>query len=137
MESSNLLDKNRGLFIKMKELALEQERLITEDQIDDFLTTSLKRERLQREISHNNRKNNKNTLNAKDKRIRDVKHSLSMEIAEVIKSIQEVDQKIEEVLQGRKRDLLIDIRNSRKGKNAIKGYSVKQSVDPRFIDRKG
>ena len=134
MKSFDLLDKSRDLFLKMKELAMEQERLITEDQIDDFLAISLRRERLQREISHNDKTHeNKNLEN----KVRDGMYSLSLEITDIIKSIQEVDQKIEKVLFEKKEDLLIDIKNFRKGKKAIRGYNAKQSLDPRFINQQG
>lgn len=134
MKPSDVSDKNRDLYIIMKELAIEQERLITEDQIDDFLAISLRRERLQREISHNDKKHKKNNM---ENKVRDGMDSLSLEIADIIKSIQEVDQKIEKLLFEKKEDLLIDIKNYRKGKKALRGYSAKQSVDPRFINQQG
>ena len=69
----------------MKELAVKQEKLISEEQIDDFLAISLERERLQREMSHNNKKIERDN---RVKQTGEAGDSISMEIADIIKNIQ-------------------------------------------------
>ena len=81
MDAYDLLNRNRELFIKMRESAIEQQRFIADDQIEKFFKHTLKRERIQREISHNNKKLNKNFLNKQVETKRDEKSRISSEIA--------------------------------------------------------
>ena len=129
MESNNLLDRNRELFKEMKELAVKQEKLISEDQIGNFLSLSNRREGLRHEISRNN--NRYARLGKKEK------DALSRDIADVIRSIQEVDQRIEKFILEKREDLLNEVKKMRKGRKALKSYGRKSKTSPRFITRKG
>lgn len=135
VKSLDLLIINRALFLKIKEMSLKQERLISGDQIDKFLQLSSKRERLQQEISKNNGSYRKSMQNNPRQGMGGKSGAISMEIAGVIQSIRETDQKIEELIQEKKDQLFFEIKNSRKGQKAIRGYGRPHSKSPRFLDR--
>ena len=107
VKSKDLLIKNRSLFLKMKEMSLGQERLISDNRIDEFLRLSSHRERLQQEISRNNGKYKKIMKNSSNHRPEGKVGDLSMEIAEVIQSIQETDRKIETLIFEKKDQLFV------------------------------
>lgn len=135
MEAEDLLELNFDMFKKMMQLAEDQEKLLNEDRMDKYHSLANKRERLRTEITANNRRyasliKNDSAGRAKRKHITD-------EIADVIRSIQEIDKRIEGlILDGRKR-LLTDISKMRKGQNALKNYRGKAGNIPRFIEKKG
>ena len=137
MESNNLLDRNRELFKEMKELAVKQEKLISEDQIGKFLTLSNRREGLKREISRNSNRYARLGKNGTDKGIKKEKDALSREIADVIGSIQEVDRRIEKFILEKRDGLMEEVKKMRKGRKALKSYGGKPKTTPRFITRKG
>lgn len=109
-------------------MASKQEEYISGDEIENFIELSRKRDRLQHEISANNRRSDNN--NEKN-------GSLSMEIVDVIKSIQETDKRIEKFIIEKKENILVDIKKVRKGQRAIKSYGGKPLQEPRFIRKKG
>ena len=122
---------------KMKKLALKQEKLISEDQIREFMELSNQRESLKHEISKNSRRYSNVEKNRSDRGMHRKNSTLSMEIADVIQSIQEVDKRIGEFILEKRDDLLDQAKRLKKGKRALKGYVGKSQRRPRFIDRKG
>jgi len=137
VESNNLLDRNRELFKEMKELAVKQEKLISEDQIGNFLSLSNRREGLRHEISRNNNRYARLGKKVTGKGGKKEKDALSRDIADVIRSIQEVDQRIEKFILEKREDLLNEVKKMRKGRKALKSYGRKSKTSPRFITRKG
>ena len=137
MPSSDILKVNRDLFKKMKEIALKQEEHISGDAIGKFIDLSRKRERLQREISANNRRSSNIAKKDEDGRNKEKNDQISMEIVDVIKSIQETDQRIEKFIIEKKEDVLLDINKIRKGRKAIKGYGERPVNSPKFIKKRG
>jgi len=137
VKSTELLSKSLGLFIKMRELAIKQRELVSDGQIDAFFDLSSQRERLQNEISANKEKyegymdNNRDLLTGQKTR------AISMEIADVIQSIQDIDMKIEEFIMEKRGGLLSEIKGLRQGQKALKGYGGQSAKTPRFIDRNG
>jgi len=121
----------------MKELAGKQEKLISDDRIYEFLDLSSRRERLQQEISTNYGRYKKATDNRPDLRVEDKTNNLSMEIANVIQSIQEMDRKIERFIDEKKDALFLEMKGFRKGRKASKGYRGQSIKSPRFMDREG
>ena len=137
MGSSDILKVNRNLFKKMKEIASKQEEYISGDEIEKFIDLSRKRERLQHEISANNRRSGIVVKSNDDGRGREKNDSISMEIVDVIKSIQETDRRIEKLIIENKEGVLHDINKIRKGRRAIKGYGGKHYNSPKFIKKRG
>ena len=137
MGSSDILKVNRNIFKKMKEIALKQEEHISGDEIEKFIDLSRKRERLQREITASNRRSGIFTKKDGDGLNRDKNDSLSMEIVDVIRSIQETDQRIEKLIIDKKEDTLLYINKIRKGRRAIKGYGEKRLSSPKYIKKRG
>jgi chromosome segregation ATPase len=135
VEADDLLEINYNMFKKMKTLAEAQEKLASKDQMSDFLALANKRERLKSEISANNKRYN---LLAKKAPAKSTKRkNIGEEIAEVIKSIQELDERIENLISDGKRRLMADISKMRKGRKAVRNYRGKIKNIPRFIERKG
>ena len=137
MEHLNLLNRNSDLFKKMKLLALDQEQLILNDKIDDFMNLVSKRRKIKEEISSNRRRYEKILIRQGNKEAKSGETSVSKEIAEVIQSIQETDKRIEELLNRNKDSLFEEIRSLKNGKRVLKGYSGKGQKSPRFIDQRG
>jgi hypothetical protein len=136
-----LLSKNLGLLVKMKELARKQEGFLFEDQMDGFLELSSQRERLQSEISANQLKYQKalteKTEKNRDPFVEEKVRSISSEMVDTLRSIQDMDRKIEELLTAKKKNLLLEIRNLRRGHKALRGYGGGAEKIPKFIDREG
>lgn len=131
METDELLRINISMFKKIKDLAEDQKRLLGEDNLDGFLALVNRREQIQREISDNDRRYA--SLNNSPGKGNDT----ADEIANVIKSIQEVDEKIEGLILESRERLMSDISKMRKGKNAVNNYGGKSPASPRFIEKKG
>jgi len=92
----------RDLFLEMKDLALKQKELASEERMDLFTKLSGRRQGIQRKIS-SMKINGPATGNAKESRIR----TLKAECARIIESIQEIDGEIERLLS-EKRDALME-----------------------------
>ncbi len=113
----------------MKELAIKQEKLINEDEIFEFLNLSNQRENLKREIMRNNKHYRSIIKKRPD--------SLSVEIDDVIASIQELDRRIEKLILEKRSDLILEAKRLSKGKTAVKGYGGHHLKAPRFVNKKG
>ena len=141
MKAFVLLSKNLDLLVKMKELARKQEGFLIEDQMDAFLELSSQRERLQSEISANQIKYHKaltgKTEKDRDPFVEEKTRSISSEMVDTLRSIQDIDRKIEELLTGKKKNLLLEIRNLRRGQEALRSYGGGAEKNPKFIDRQG
>jgi uncharacterized membrane protein len=128
---------NYNLFKKMKDLAEKQEKVIFEDQTDEFNNLMGQREYIRKEITANSRRYDAEMKKISPRRQNPEIKTISMEISEMIRSIQETDKKIEELVISRKDALLNDIRNIKKGQNAVKRYSGVRHKINRFLDRNG
>lgn len=137
MDRLDLLTSNHDLFKEIQILALDQERLILDNKIDDFMNLAAKREKIKDEISSNFKRYGKMVKKNKKKETKSSERALSMEISEVIRSIQDTDKKIEELIKQEKIKLFDEIKNAKIGKGALKGYGEKRQKTPRFIDRRG
>lgn len=137
MEHTNILMMNYNLFKKMKDLAERQEKVIFDGQTDDFNDLMAQREDIRKEITANTRKYDAEMKNIfpenQDPKIK----TISMEISDIIRSIQETDRKIEKLIISKKDALTNDIRNIRKGQNAVKSYKGARQKINRFLDRNG
>ncbi len=129
------MEKNIRLFGKMKELALKQHSSLQEERMDLFSQLSRERERLRSKIFVNEtetgpRKEMKGNLepNLRKK---------AMEMVELIRVIQEIDNRTKEMLIRKKDVLVSEIREIRRGKRAVKGYGSPRFVRPaKFFDQK-
>ncbi len=141
MDMSDLLFKKHKLLLKIKKIAETQEQFLQDDKVYDFLDLSAQRTNLSNEIDVNDRKHEekaKKSIMPKDKgKLADI----SSEIITTIKSIQEIDERIETLLVNQKSDLALEIKNYRKGKKAVHGYggkgNTKSQKRSKFIDRQG
>jgi len=137
MDPTDILVMNYKLFEKMKDLAEKQEKLILDEQMDEFNILLNQRDQIQKEITGNIRKygaETKNTplINGDQKVIK-----ISTETEDIIRSIQETDKRIEGLITSKKDLFQDEIRNIRKGRNALRSYGgVRQKIH-RFLDRKG
>ncbi|MBW2304537.1 MAG: flagellar protein FliT [Deltaproteobacteria bacterium] len=122
----------RDLFLEMKDLALKQKELVSEERMDLFSKLSGRRQGIQRKIS-SMKINGPATGNAKESRIR----TLKAECARIIESIQEIDGEIERLLSEKRDALMEEIKAVRRGRRALKGYGGKRKKVPRFIDTRG
>ena len=137
MKLLDLLERNRTLFKQMKAIAEKQEKLIYDDQINEFLELSSRRRLLQQEISKNYGRYKKATNNRSYRGIKTKTNKLSIDIANVIQSIQDMDRSMEKFICERKDKLFVEIKGFRKGQKASKGYRGQSLKSPRFMDREG
>lgn len=137
MEPTDLLNQNRLLFTEMKKLATKQEELILKDQVVAFLKISNRREHVKREISKNNEQYGSIIKKGSSKSLKNSQDMLNREISDLIRSIQEVDRRVEKMILEKRDQLIQDARNLKTGKKALKGYGKKAPDIPRFLSRKG
>jgi hypothetical protein len=135
MESIDILMMNRDLFKKMKQLAERQETVLTDDRIDEFNDLLTQREAIKNEVTSNSRQNLSGTKNISRKKEHPGAKSLSTEISAIIRSIQETDKRIEASIVARKTALQDEIKNLRKGQNAVKRYGSAPNKISRFFDK--
>jgi hypothetical protein len=136
MESTDTLTMNYYLFKKMKELAEKQEEVICDDRLDEFNELLSRRENIKNEITANSRRYSAETKSPSRKREHPNAKNLSMEISDIIRSIQETDKRIEASIVARKDTLLDEIKSVKKGQNAVKRYGGGSEKISRFLDRK-
>ena len=136
-QSYEILELNKTLLIKMKELALDQEKLIADNQVKEFLNLMSQRERLRNEIQKNTLKFHslmKNDSNRLDEKKND---RVSQEIANVIQAILDIDQRIEGQVSEKKESLLSEIKGFRQGQKALKGYGRHPMKKSKYVSRMG
>ncbi|MBW1802216.1 MAG: flagellar export chaperone FlgN [Deltaproteobacteria bacterium] len=137
MDPLDLLSKNLDLYIEMKELAAEQETLISREDMDTFMDLTARRHHLQRQIKANDREYRQCTK-ALHARPTDPKLTrLRKDLIRMIRSIQEIDKKIEDGLTQKKDLSLSEIKQIRKGQMAVRGYGGRTVRAPRFINKQG
>jgi len=137
MEPADIMMMNYDLFKRMKELAEKQELVIADDQMDEFNRLFDQREHIREEITANSRRYGIEMKNASYKRKDQKVNDISMDISDMIRSIQETDKRIEELIISRKDLLMDDIKNIKKGQSALKGYGGVPKKTNRFLDRNG
>jgi len=133
MNPRDLLSRNLGLFAKMKELATRQRELLSNDQVEAFLRLITEREKLQYEISSNEKRYRQRARVGPTAKT----HAVARDIMDWIHSIQETDREIEELLAEKKDQILMDAKALRRGQHALRGYGGKAPKAPRFIDKEG
>lgn len=130
-----LLEKNIRLFMKMKDLASEQQSCLEEDRLDAYFHLSRQREHLRSQVTLNEK-----TAGSLAKRSRQglapTARKHAMEIMGIIRLIQGIDTHIKEILIRKKESLASEIRDLKKGRQAVKGYGQRSSKPAKFIDRK-
>jgi|GEM_PF-3410002 len=129
-----LLEKNIRLFKKMKELASEQQSCLEEDRLDTYFQLSRKRDQLRSQITLNEK--TAGSLATGRNGVDPPARKDAMEMVEVIRLIQEIDEGIKQTLIRKKESLTSEIREMRKGRMAVKGYGIKFAKPAKFIDRK-
>jgi hypothetical protein len=137
MESTDIIIMNCNLFKKMKDLAEKQEKFIFDDQLDEFNNLLNQREHIRKEITANTRKYESGIQNIPLKRQSQKVLTISQEISDIIRSIQETDKRIEDLIISKKDVFMNDVKNIRKGQNAVRSYRGARQKVNRFIDRSG
>jgi hypothetical protein len=121
-----LAEKQRGLVANQEDFELTH-----------FLDLADQRDHLQKEIAAERAKPVSSADHVNKTATKTKPVTLAPEIAEVIRSIKEVDREIETFLSERREALFLEIKNIRQGRSAIRGYKAKTSKPPRFIDKEG
>jgi hypothetical protein len=137
VKSTDLLAKNLHLFKKMNDLAARQNALLSEGHMGMFFNLANQREQIQHEIGANEKRDRGLSPRPLDEAMREKTHALSREIADVIRSIQDVDEKTEEFFLRERDALFSEIRDLRKGQRAMRGYGGKSPRGAKFIDWHG
>jgi hypothetical protein len=137
MNIIEVLEKKKENFIKIKYIALQQEELLSDDQLDEFLSLWEKRERIRKEIESDQKKY-KSAFDRADKRERGMAVSFNNEISVVIESIMDVDKRVEQLVREKREGLLGEIKDIKKGRTAVNSYGSKKGpVYSRFIKTVG
>ena len=137
MNIIELLEIKKNNFEKIKTLAGEQEKFVSDDLIEDYLHLSVKRDRIKNEIDSDNKKYRYLFKNA-DRKESKMAMSINKDISEVIESIMDIDKRIEQLISEKKKDVLDEIKGLKKGRTAVKGYGKKKAqTEARFIKTVG
>jgi len=134
MESIDILTTNCNLFKKMRELAERQESVLADDRMDEFNDLQNLRDLIRREVTANSNRYVSEAGKCSIRKEPPGLKSLSMEISAIIESIQETDRRIEASITARKNTLQDEIKNLRKGQNAVKRYGGGTNKVSRFFD---
>ena len=140
MKKPCCLTRSLDLFQKMRLLAEKQRGLVANQkdfELTHFLDLADQRDHLQKEIATETAKRVSPADHVKKTAKKAKPLTSAPEIAEVIRSIKEVDREIEAFLSERREALFLEIKNIRQGRSAIRGYKAKTSKPPRFIDKEG
>ena len=137
MKSIDLLAKNLHLFKKMKDLAARQNALLAEEQMGMFFNLANQREQIQHEIGANDKRYRVLSARSHEEAIGEKTHAIRTEMADVIQSIREIDEKTEAFVLQKRDALFSEIRDLRKGQRAMKGYGGKSPRGAKFIDWEG
>lgn len=129
------MSKKLFLFKKIKELADRQKDLLLKDRLDSFMSLLIQRNHLQRKIEKENKLTENASKNSESGPSRAKNGPVALQITDVISSIQETDQKIEEMILKRKSSLISEIRDLRQGKKVVRGYGIKPGYAPKYIDQ--
>jgi hypothetical protein len=131
------LEKKKDDFYKIRDMAIQQEELLSDDQVEEYLSLWERRERIRKEIESDQKKN-KSAFDRADKREREMAVSLNNEISAVIESIMDVDKRVEELVREKREGLLGEIKGIKKGRTAVNSYGNKKGpVYSRFIKTVG
>ena len=137
MNIFELLEQKKNNFKKIKTLADQQERMVCDDHMQEYLQLSVKRDLIKNEIDADNKKYRYIFENA-GKKEREMTMPINREISEVIESIMEADKRIERLVSENKKDIVEEIKGLKKGRTAVKGYGNKKTQKhPRFIKTVG
>jgi hypothetical protein len=137
MEVNDILAQKLDLFRKIKDVATELEKDLSEGKWDAFQDLQRKRDRLQRDVSRKDRdlarfrrKGMKVSLDQKSRRI-------TGEIIDLIQMIQAIDEKINKQVLKERENIFKEIKNVRQGQKAMRGYGRRAGGDPKFINWRG
>lgn len=131
----DIMSNKLVLFKKIKELADRQKDLLLKDRLDSFMSLLTQRNQIQRKIEKENKLAKTATKDSESDSSREKNGPVALEITDVISSIQETDQKIEEIILKRKSSLIGEIRGLRQGKKVVRGYGGKPGYTPKYIDQ--
>jgi hypothetical protein len=132
------LSKNLHLFRRMKELAAQQEAFLSKDRVDLFLQLANQREQIRQQITASKKNEDAFPNGPGPKRGGASARLAATELAEVIRSIQEIDRKTEEFVLMRKQTLFSELESLKHGRKAVRGYGGGAgSGQARFVDRQG
>ncbi|MBN1625857.1 MAG: flagellar protein FliT [Deltaproteobacteria bacterium] len=137
MKPTDILILNYSLFKKMKDLAEKQESLISEEQMEEFNILLDQREQIRTEITANMRKYHDETKRTPFKNRDQEVNKITMQMEDIIRSIQDTDKRIEGLIISKKDAFQDEIKNIRRGKTAIRSYRGARQKINRFMDRKG
>jgi hypothetical protein len=127
------LEKKRDDFYKIRDIAIQQEGLLSDDNLDEYFSLWEKRERIRNEIDSDQKKY-RSAFEKAEKREIEMAASLNREISEVIESIMDVDKRVEELVREKREIFLGYIKGIKTGRTAVKSYGNKKGpADSRFI----
>jgi hypothetical protein len=123
------------LYSRMKELAVEQRDMLSENQIDPFIQLLARRKRIKQGIMEAERRWNLLAHKEGSTSIRSQDEIWRTKIKTIITEILHIDRDIKHILAKERRELLTHINGLRGGQKALHGYGPRPSKDPKFVDR--
>ena len=137
MNIIELLELKKNNFEKIKTIADQQEKLVCDDLMQDYLQLSVKRDRIKSEIDSDSKKY-RYVFEKAERKEKEMAMAINRDISEVIESIMDVDKRIEQLINEKKKDVLDEIKGLKKGRTAVKGYgSKKKLAQAKFIKTVG
>ena len=137
MNIIEVLNTKKNMFQKIEALANRQEKLACDNLMDEYLQLSKQRDLIKNDIEADNKKY-KYLFEKVDQKDREMVMTMKKEISEVIKSIMDIDKRVEQLVSEKRTEILGEIKGLKKGRTAVKGYRNKKvSTQPRFIKTVG
>ena len=135
MSAEKTASEIHELYRRMKDLALQQRDMLSENQMDRFIQLLTRRKRLKQDIIDTERRW-KRLANQRLLTCKSPQHEMwRTEIKAMITEILHIDRDINRVLGKEREDLLSHINGLRDGQKALHGYSPRTSKYPKFVDR--
>jgi hypothetical protein len=135
MNAEKTISEIHKLYSRMKEVAVQQRDMLSENQIDRFIQLLARRKRIKRGIMDAERRWNL-LCDKKGSTPINLNHEMwGREIKTIITEILHIDRDIRHVLAKERKDLLTHINGLRGGQRALQGYGPRTSKYPKFVDR--
>ena len=123
------------LYRRMKELAVQQRDMLSENHMDRFIQLLARRKRIKQDIIDTERQWNLLSDKKGSTSISPQHEMWRTKIKAIITEILHVDRDIRHVLAKERKDLLAHINGLRGGQKALQGYGHRTAKSPKFVDR--
>ena len=135
MNAEKTISEIHELYSRMKELAVQQRDMLSENQMDRFIQLLARRKRIKQGIMDAERRWNLLSDKKASTSINPQHEMWRTKIKAIIAEILHIDRDIRHVLTKERKDILTHINGLRGGQKALQGYGPRTAKYPKFVDR--